>query len=225
MAKKNPAPARSAHRLIIFDFDGTLADTVGGILATANIMAKMFNKKPFSRKKIALTIGTGLANFLWGLFPGEYQKRGKEKMIKIYRKIYDKKYVVGLRTFPGVNETLRALKQKKIKLVIVSNKLKRYVVGIVKRMGAMRYFDAVMGSSEQKFMKPNPWSITFYMKKYGVKRGEVMMVGDSQYDVETGKRAKVTTVFLTHGYADMKIVRKLKPEYYLNNIKGLIKII
>jgi len=222
---KDTVITEQKYKMIIFDFDGTLADTLGGILATANIMAKIFKTKPYTRKKIALTIGTGLDSFLNGLFPAEYRRRGAAEMIKIYRKIYDGEFKAGLKVFPGVADTLKYLKNKGIKMIIVSNKLKRYVEDIVKLLKLDSYFEEVMGSAEQKLMKPHPWAIGYYMKKYKAAKHETMMVGDSQYDVEAGKRAGVVTVFLSHGYADMKIVNRLKPEYYLDSIKKIKGIV
>ena len=53
-------------------------------------------------------------------------------------------------------------------MIIVSNKLKRYVVDIIKRLKLDTYFDEIMGSAEQKKMKPHPWALDYFMKKYKV---------------------------------------------------------
>ena len=116
---KDTITTESPYKLVVFDFDGTLADTVGGILATANIMAKGFKTKGYTKEKIALTIGTGLDSFLQGLFPKQYARLGARTMINIYRKIYDKKFKVALKVYPKVAQTLKFLKSKNIKTIIV----------------------------------------------------------------------------------------------------------
>jgi phosphoglycolate phosphatase len=199
-------------KLIIFDFDGTLADSAPGIHATANAMAKIYGEPPVSMKKVTREVGTGLDNFIAGIFPRQLKKYSMQNMIKTYRHIYDKKFMAGLIIFPEVKETLAYLHGKGIKLAVVSNKLKRYVVDINKRMGIQKYFDVVLGSADVKKKKPDPYPINLLVKKYGVKKAETMLVGDSKYDMEAGHRAGVHKFFLTYGYAVRKEVEKFKPD-------------
>jgi len=212
-------------KLIIFDFDGTLVESAPGIWATANTMAKKFGLKPVSKKIVETTVGTGLDNFLEGIFPEQTKELGVTEMIRLYRSIYDIKYKHGLKIFKGVRETLKKLSEKGIILAIVSNKLSRYVNGINEELGIDIYFKDVLGSENVKKMKPDPYPLNLLMKKYKVKRTETLMVGDSQYDVEARKRAKCPVYFLKYGYADMKAVKKLKPEFISSKFSGLIKVI
>ncbi len=212
-------------KLIIFDFDGTLVESAPGIWATANAMAKKFGLKPVSKKLVETTVGTGLDNFLEGIFPKQTKELGVEEMIRIYRSIYDVKYKHGLKMFKGVRETLKKLYEEGIILAIVSNKLSRYVKGINEELGIDCYFKDVLGSDNVKKMKPDPYPLKFLMKKYKVKKNETLMVGDSQYDVEAGKRAGCPVFFLRYGYADMKAVRKLKPEYMSGKFSDIIKTV
>lgn len=199
-------------KLIIFDFDGTLVDSAPGIHATANAMAKIYKEPPVSMKKVTGEVGTGLDNFIAGIFPAQCKKHSMDSMIKTYRRIYDKKYMTGLIIFPGVKETLAYLHKKGIKLAVVSNKLKRYVVEINKKVGIQKYFDVVLGSADVKRKKPDPYPVNLLVKKYGVEKDETMLVGDSKYDMEAGMRAGVHKFFLTYGYAVKKEVEKFKPD-------------
>ena len=199
-------------KLVIFDFDGTLVDSAPGIHATANAMAKFYGEPPVSMKKVTREVGTGLDNFVDGIFPGQVKNYGMKAVIKKYREIYDKKYMAGLIIFPGVRETLAYLYKKGIKLAVVSNKLKRYVVEINKKVGIQKYFDTVLGSADVKRKKPDPYPINLLVEKYGVKKEETMLVGDSKYDMEAGMRAGVHKFFLTYGYAIKKEVVKFRPD-------------
>jgi phosphoglycolate phosphatase len=209
------------YKLVIFDFDGTLVDSAPGILATANAMAKLYGEPPVSMKKVTATIGTGLDDFVNRMFPRQVGECGIEEVIKTYRRIYDGKYMQGLIVFPGVKETLACLHAKGIKLAVVSNKLKRYVVEINKKIGIQKYFDAVLGSAEVKLKKPHPFPVNMLVKNYGVKKEETLLVGDSKYDMEAGLRAGVDTYFLTYGYADKKEVKKFRPKYVSGKFAGI----
>lgn len=212
-------------KLVIFDFDGTLVDSAPGIHATANAMAKLYGEPPVSMKKVTREVGTGLDNFIAGIFPAQTKKYSMKSMIKTYRRIYDNKFMTGLIIFPEVKETLDYLHKKGIKLAVVSNKLKRYVVDINRRVGIQKYFDVVLGSADVKRKKPDPYPINLLVKKYGVSRDETMLVGDSKYDMEAGHRAGVHKFFLTYGYAVKKEVEKFRPDSVSGRFGDIKKLV
>lgn len=206
---------------MIFDFDGTLVDSAPGICATARIMARQFGLGPFPRRRIISSIGAGLDSFLSQLFPDQVKQTGITTLIKTYRRIYDRKYKTGLKIFPGVKPTLEHLSRRKIIMAIVSNKLKRYVDGINKELGIHGYFDTVLGSDDVRKRKPHPWSVYQLMRKYRVRKNQVLFIGDSEYDVITAQNAGVDCAFLGYGYADCDRMKKLRPLYRLRRFTGL----
>jgi phosphoglycolate phosphatase len=216
---------RYNFKLMIFDFDGTLVKSAPGIHATANVMAKFYGTGPVSLEHVEQTLGTGLDDFIKRTFPEVLKTHSMAEIMKKNLEIYDHEYKRGLKIFAGVRKTLQALHKKGIKLAIVSNKFSKYVNGINKELLIDRYFDTVLGSENVKKMKPDPYPLNLLMKKYGVDKSETLMVGDSQYDVEAGKRAGVFTYFLTYGYADIKKVRKNNPDFIENNLKKILKLI
>jgi phosphoglycolate phosphatase len=214
------------YKLAIFDFDGTLVDSADGIWKTANEMGKKFGiKKPFKRSLIVSTVGTGLDDFVRDIFPAQVKQYGVEELIKIYRKSYDVNYKAGLKIFKNVKKTLAFLYAKGLKMAIVSNKLKKYVDEIIKEVGISDYFDMTLGSEDVPRMKPDPYAVYHLMKKYKVKKKDVIFIGDSQYDVLTAKNAGVDCVYLTYGYADRKVVKSLKPAYVFNDFGKIMDII
>lgn len=200
-------------KLMIFDFDGTLVESAPGILATANAMAAHYGMKKFTLKQVQAAVGTGLDNFIEDMFPDVIKKVSTDKLIKQYRRLYDINYKKGLKMFKGVKETLKELKSKGIKLAIVSNKLSQYVKGINEELGIDGYFDIILGSESVPKRKPHPYPLNLLMKKYKIDKSQTLMIGDSQFDVEAGKRAGCFTFFLTYGYADLKVVNKLNPDF------------
>jgi len=212
-------------KMVIFDFDGTLVDSAPGIWKTANEMAKLYGRKPVSMKEVTTAVGTGLDNFMEDVFPLQLKQHSMEEMLSTYRRIYKKSFAYGLKVFKNVRNTLKYITDRGIRTAIVSNKLKKYVDEICRYAGIERYFDITLGSESVKKLKPNPESVFYIIKKFGVKKENVIMVGDSQYDVMTAKNAGIASAFIAQGYADLKKVKRLKPDFYFNDIGKLRDII
>ncbi len=213
------------YKLVIFDFDGTLVDSADGIWHTANEMAKKYNLKIFKREFIEKALGTGMDNFFNDIFPEQVKQLGLKEVARINLAIYDMMYKEGLKIYPNVKRTLKHLHSRGIKLAIASNKLKKYVTLISKELGIKEYFDIILGGEDVKRRKPDPFVVYYLMKKYVLKKEDVLFVGDSQYDVETAKNAGVDCVFLKYGYADRAIVKKLKPEFQFKDFGDIKDII
>jgi len=211
-------------KLMIFDFDGTLVESAPGILATANAMAEYYGMKKFTIEQVHSAVGTGLDNFIEDMFPEVIKKVSMEKLIKQYRRFYDINYKKGLIMFKGVKETLKDLKSKGVKLAIVSNKLSQYVKGINEELGIDGYFDVILGSESVRKRKPDPHPLNLLMKRFKADKSETLMIGDSQFDIEAGKRAGCFTFFLTYGYADMKAVNRHSPDFRSDNFADILKL-
>jgi phosphoglycolate phosphatase len=212
-------------RLVIFDFDGTLVNSAPGIQATANVLARRYGRPPVTRDEVIRAVGRGLDRFIEVVFPEALKNRTVGSLMTEYRRVYAKKYKVGLVLLPRVRETIKTLKRRGVKLAIVSNKHRPAIIQSNRLLGIDRYFDTVLGVESLKRRKPDPAPLRFLMNQFGATPQETLMVGDSQVDVETGKRAGVRTVFLTGGYADARQARKLKPDHIFRDIGRVLKIV
>ena len=214
-----------AYKLVIFDFDGTLVDSATGIWHTANEMAKNYNLKAFKRDFIVQALGAGMDKFFTDIFPEQVKKLGLKEVARINLGIYDVKYKEGLKMYPNVKQTLKYLHARGVRLAIASNKLKKYVDLINKELGISDYFHITLGGEDVKRRKPDPFVVHYLMKKYALKKKDVLFVGDSQYDVETAKNAGVDCVYLEYGYADRSIIKQLKPEFRFKDFGDIRDII
>lgn len=212
-------------KLAIFDFDGTLVDSVPGIYKTVNIIAKKYKIGVISKIRVINSVGAGIDKFLESVFSDRLKNFDLKKIKKQYVKLYNKNYNHKLKLFKGVKRSLYLLYKNKIINIIISNKLKKFVKKSCKFLGIYRYITKIYGRGDLRKDKPHPFPILHAMKKYNVKRKETIVIGDSQYDCEAAKKAKVSFVFCTYGYGDTKKVLTKKPEFIIKNFFDITNII
>ncbi len=212
-------------KLIIFDFDGTLADSVPGIVKTANIIAKKYKIGIISKRKVVNSVGAGLDLFLEKVFKDKLKNFNLKEIKKQYVKIYKNNFFYKLEPYKGVRQTLSFLYRKKIINIIVSNKLKKFVKKSSIYLGINKYIKEIYGRGDLEKDKPHPFPVLYAMKKYNVTKKQVLVVGDSKYDCIAAKKAGVPFVFLTYGYGNNKEVLKEKPDYCFKEFTRIKNIV
>lgn len=221
----NKVNIKKDYKLIVFDFDGTLVDSVPSIYKTANIMARKYCMKPIPVEKIKNAIGAGLGIFLEKVFKKVKHLYGLDNIRKYYIRLYKKNCTYKNRVFPGVIHTLKMLKKKRIKIVILSNKLSYFIKKSCKYVGIYKFFEEIIGRGDLKRDKPDPYPINYISKKYKISKKKILLVGDSQYDAECAVRSGVDFFYLNYGYGDKHKTKKLKPTYTKEKISDLLNVI
>ena len=127
---------------IIFDFDGTLADTQRGILATSQETLRRMGLPPADDAALAATIGLPLIeNFTRGAGLSEEEAR---RAVAIYRSIFDEVAVPVIQLFPGIEETLRTLAERGIPMAVASSRGQRSLEMLMTRTGLAQYIPVSM---------------------------------------------------------------------------------
>jgi phosphoglycolate phosphatase len=213
------------YKLIIFDFDGTLVDSLPGIYKTANIMAKKYGMPHISIDKIKNAVGMGIEIFLNEIFKDIIDKHKFIAIKKDYEITYEKNSTSGTRLFPGVRQVLKILRQKKIKMVILSNKKSYFIKKLCKYFNIDKFFIEIIGRGDLKKDKPDPYAINYFSKKYKINKKNILLVGDSQYDAECAANSKVDFFYLDYGYGDKQKTKKFKPTYIKKELQDLLNVI
>lgn len=184
-----------ACRGIIFDFDGTLANTTPLILATFHKTLDHFYPQLGTKDRdIINTFGLPLREGLAKLagIPAEGQEI--ETMTAYYRTYNNAWHDAMIRPFPGVKEGLALLKEKQIPMVAVTSKLHDSCLRGLRCLGLASYIDAIIGCEQCTAHKPDPEPMRKGCEALGILPEEVLSVGDSPFDMLSGRRAGCKTV-------------------------------
>jgi len=185
-------------KLIILDFDGTLADTRGLIVRTMQQTLLALGLESRTDEQCAAMIGLPLKQAFTNLVPMTDEMG--ERCVETYRRIFNENnaaYTVP--TFPNVLETLRQLSEEGYTLTIASSRSHRSLMEFVEDMHLNEVIPYVLGADDVTQAKPHPEPVLKTLEAFGCKPEDAMVVGDTWYDIEMGRRAGVRTCGVTYG--------------------------
>ena len=211
-------------RLAIFDLDGTLIDSAKDIAGSVNTLRKKMGQPPLTQKKVIAGIGQGVAHLLSKTLPSKILL-AHPTAADDFRKIYLERSTRCTRLFPGGKAMLKTLHKRGIKLAVASNKPSVLSGKILRNLGIKNLFSAVLCGDAVKNPKPHPESIEILMKRFRISPKETLMVGDSRFDMEAGKRAGTLLAATTFGFGTRKELARYQPDYWINKLSQLVKTI
>ena len=185
-------------KIIILDFDGTLADTAGVIIRTMQATIKELGLPYRTDQQCAAMIGLRLVEIPPVLFPET--ELDVELYAQTYRrlfKVYNTEGAVEL--YPNVVETLRELNNRGVVLTIASSRSKASLTDYVVNLGLTDILTYVVGADDVKVGKPDPEPVNMTLAKFGFKPEEAVVVGDTVFDIHMGINAGTRTCGVTYG--------------------------
>jgi phosphoglycolate phosphatase len=205
-------PSRIAVDLIVFDLDGTLADTLPDLTAAANFACRRLKLPGHSPAAIRGMIGGGERKLIERLVGPAHQDR-VEECLRLYLDHYTRHNGELTRLYPGVPETLARLSGKK--LAVLSNKLQRLTQQTLDATGIARFFAAIRGGGTGLPLKPEPAALLSLAADLGVLPSRSLMVGDKIADIRAGQEAGAFTAAVTYGYGDLDALKAASPNFLL----------
>lgn len=211
---------------ILFDFDGTLADSQPAILVGLKKTFEHFDREPPPNPQLRSVIGLGLAQGFQALLPGE--TFAVEEWVEVYRDIY---LQVDHQTqlYPQVQTLLDSIYNLGIPMGVVSNKNARVLELAMERLGIREFMDVVVGESVGQPLKPDPAVFHTLIRPifWDVPPEEVLLVGDTPIDILFAHNVGMDACWVKYGYGDPETSVALNPRFTVsdpNGVKDLIVV-
>jgi HAD superfamily hydrolase (TIGR01509 family) len=207
-------------KLIILDFDGTLADTRGLIVMTMQQTIQELGLESRTDDQCAAMIGLPLKQAFTDLIP--MTDAMGDCCVDTYRRIFNENNAAyTIPAFPNVLETLRLLSQKGYTLTIASSRSHRSLMEFVEGMDLQEVITYVLGADDVTQAKPNPEPVLKTLEKFGCAPDEALVVGDTWYDIEMGRRAGVRTCGVTYGNGTRKELMNAGADFLIDDFGEL----
>jgi phosphoglycolate phosphatase-like HAD superfamily hydrolase len=210
-------------RNLIFDIDGTLLDSRRDIAAAQLWTLRQLGVNRLQSEDIYPLIGCPLAETFAQLLPSDLHARIPEAVIW-YRDYYRAHALDTTTLFPGVREGLAALYERGIRLATASTKSSGTSARVLKHFGVAQFFAQIQGNEDGFPFKPDPFILNKIVREQGWNRKETMMVGDTDYDIEAGKRAGVLTCAVTYGSLSRPQLEPFQPDYLADSFSDLLHL-
>jgi len=216
----------SQYKLIIFDFDGTLAITHKAIVSCITKTFENFNIAPPDADIIQGTIGINLPNTFKMLHPA-IEESAIPEWVETYRSYYRTEGEKQLDLFPGTKDFLRLASKLGLSLGVFSNKHVSFVNLFLEKLRINGFFDLIVGDDGQIIQKPNPSVFYSIIKPLfpELDNSQVLMVGDTAVDLLFAKNAGIDVCWAAYGYGNRAECLALEPTFAIDNISELAAIV
>lgn len=187
------------QKAILFDLDGTLTDSGEGIINCAIVALEHFHLPIPSREELRVFVGPPLQeSFLRFGVPADRV----DEAIAVYRSRYIPIGKFENIPYPGIRELLEALKAEGHKLYVATSKPETMSVEILEHFGLARYFDQICGASMDASRSTKEAVIAYLLEQNG-RADNMVMVGDTKYDVIGAKKHGISTIGVAWGYGEV----------------------
>ena len=216
-------------KLVIFDLDGTLLDTIDDLKEAVNHAMGLRGFPTFTREEVMAMVGHGARNLMRKALPvGHKDDDMVDAAYNDFKAYYITHIDVHTKPFPGIHDFLTQLHQKGVMLAVASNKFQEGTEHLIKEFFLEIPFVAVLGGRPDFPLKPDPKIVGEVLRKANVDKEDAVMVGDSDTDMETAANGGVMGIAVNWGYRDMSSVKNLLVAnsveelfFYLKNTKAL----
>lgn len=208
------------YQLLIFDWDGTLVDSIARIVDAMHHAADACDLARRSDAQVKGIIGLGLPEAIRSLYPELIEPVCVDRFRHSYSEHYLALEVEPSALFPGVAEALEAFRAQGYRLAVATGKSRHGLRRVLEGRGWLNYFDTTRCADETA-SKPNPLMLEEILAHCGVAARRALMVGDSPFDLQMAARAGVDSVAVGYGAQSLAVLREHGPKLAIDNFAQL----
>ncbi|MBW4697880.1 MAG: HAD family hydrolase [Aphanocapsa lilacina HA4352-LM1] len=207
-------------RLVVFDLDGTLIDSEGGIVLAMERTALALALPVGTVERWRKLIGMPLREQMPAILPAERLAEAP-RVVECYREVYREIMLPMSRPFAGTDALVRDLHRRGVRLAICSGKRGRSIREVLGQAGWSDLFEAIVSPDEVSRGKPDPESLKLALALTGFGVGEALMVGDTTLDIEMARAAGVACCAVTWGTHGREELASARPDHWVETVEEL----
>ena len=189
--------------VVLFDLDGTLADTAADLCETMNVILEMHGRTRVDEARVRHLVGGGARLLL----DRGYRDTGEaaddallDQSFDEFIDYYGRHIADHTKLWPGVRDQLDILQKRGALMAVCTNKVEGLSRKLLEMLGIDHYFPVVIGGDTLPVKKPDPEHLFEAIRQLGGERKDAVMVGDSEADVDAAKNAGLPSICVTFGY-------------------------
>ncbi|MFP4640506.1 MAG: phosphoglycolate phosphatase [Guyparkeria sp.] len=219
------ATPRFTPRMVLFDLDGTLVDSVPDLLVATNAMQRELGNPERAEEDVRNWVGNGVERLveraLTNDLDGHPDPAEFERALPVFKKHYLQSNGQHSRVFDGVVEGLDFVRSLGLSMGCVTNKAEAFTLPLLEQAGLRDYFEVVISGDVLPRKKPDPAPLIYSAGWFHIHPEEALMVGDSISDVKAARAAGFSIVCMSYGYNHGRDIRDFDPDAVIDSMTEL----
>lgn len=212
-------------KVIIFDFDGTLCDTRSNIIIAFRATMEHLGLEMRDEETCGATIGLTLRDGFKSMYP-DFDDAKIDYCVETYRQIFaERRKELMPDLFPGVKETLEALRKRGYRMTIATSRLTDSLMLFMRHHGIDHYFEYAVGSDSVTHHKPHPEPALKTLAALNIAPSEAIMVGDMPVDIAMAHNAGIRAIGVDYGNATREELEAAEADWIVDDITKILSII
>lgn len=215
----DPITRFSEVRALIFDLDGTLIDSKLDLALAVNATLAELGREPLPHEQIFGYVGRGAPALISRALGAAASEQDCMLGLEFFIKYYSAHKLDNTNLYPGVRETLDALKG--MPMAVYTNKPVRVSRSMIEDLGVAEHFRYVYGGNSFERKKPDPMGVELILRQFGAAPAQTMFVGDSEVDVQTARNSGTWVCGVTYGFGSHRLA-EYPPDLLVDNLTELV---
>lgn len=214
------------YKCCIFDLDGTIINTLHSLERSISLTMGHFGYGPVDGAHTRIFVGDGFKKLVERalIYSGDEKLVHYEEALFIYNEIFKENCLYKIEPYPGVPEFLSFLKEKGIKIGVVTNKGHERAVECVETVYGKGFFDLITGEGNGIKPKPDPSGALRTARYFHAEPSQCLYFGDTNTDMRTGLNAGMDTVAVTWGFRDRAELEAFHPKYIIGRPRDIRQV-
>ena len=213
-------------RLVMFDLDGTLLDSVPDLSAAVDSMLLQLDRPPAGVAQVRHWVGNGAPVLVRRALAGSVEHAAVDdnlasRALGLFLAAYAGEHRLSS-VYPGVIETLDWLRDQSVELALITNKPERFVAPLLEEKGLGGYFRWIVGGDSLAQQKPDPAGLLHVLAQADIAPAQALFIGDSRNDVLAARAADVPCVAVSYGYNHGRPVAEEAPDLLVDDLRQLL---